>query len=561
MTILKIARKGEIYVVTRAMLLALIVMAWSYQPISAQSPVNPADVEAVLGTNSRARVMVVLQAPPGGVEVRLQRQEIAQAQSEILGTVSTEDFRLIHRYETLPGLVGEVTEAGLNTLRNQPEVKAVALDLPVESILTENSALINTNDVWRDFGLTGAGVNVALLDSGIDLSHPDLTHSIVAQHCFNQNGCPPDSTNEGDNAQDENGHGTHVAGIIAGQGETSPRGIAPEAGIVAVRVLGNSGGGFTSDVLAGIDWVVANQTTLNVKVMNLSLGGGSYNGGCDQADANTILYADAAEMARQAGITIFAASGNNGKQEEMLAPACISSILSVGNVYDTPLSGLNWLNCIDEPVLADQVVCSSNSSSTLDLLAPGVLVSSTKLGGGRTSKSGTSMSTAYASAVAALILQANPNLTVSEVETLLKETGVPVTDARNGRVTPRIDALAAITRVTGTEITTLSGTVLLQGRTDHSGTAIFLSKEACSMAKADTPAIITGTDGTFEILIPDGQNYQCLQVVQLGYLTGQYSSPEGELGVMTLLGGDVTGDNIIDIFDLVPFQDDFDITG
>jgi len=139
---------------------------------------------------------------------------------------------------------------------------------------------------------------------------------------------------------------------------------------------------------------------------------------------------------------------------------------------------------------------------------------------------------------------------VSEVETLLKETGVPVTDARNGRVTPRIDALAAITRVTGTEITTLSGTVLLQGRTDHSGTAIFLSKEACSMAKADTPAIITGTDGTFEILIPDGQNYQCLQVVQLGYLTGQYSSPEGELGVMTLLGGDVTGDNIIDIFDL-----------
>jgi subtilisin family serine protease len=87
-----------------------------------------------------------------------------------------------------------------------------------------------------------------------------------------------------------------------------------------------------------------------------------------------------------------------------------------------------------------------NSSSALDLLAPGISIVSTAPHGGQTPKNGTSHASPHAAAVTALMLQANPNLTAAEIETILKETGVPITDGRNGRITPLIDALAAVTR-------------------------------------------------------------------------------------------------------------------
>lgn len=510
----------------------------------AQSPHGTDEIELRLATEPTARVLVALHP------LNAETVQIAQSQADLLNELSAEDFRLIYQYQTLPGLIGEVTQAGLEHLRRRPEVAAIALDLPVEAAVTPGAILINADRVWQDFGLRGAGVNVAVIDSGIDTTHPDLTGAIIAQHCFNRSSCPPNHTDEGNSAQDENGHGTHVAGIIASRGGSSPQGIAADAGLVAVRVLGQNGSGFTSDVLAGIDWVVANQATLNVKVINLSLGGGSYSGVCDQADATIMLYATAVAHARQAGITLFAASGNNGASEQMMAPACVSGVLSVGSVYATPLGQLNWPNCVDMNIVADQVVCSSNSSSALDLLAPGVTVDSTALGGGQTTKSGTSMATAHASAVAALVLQANPNLSPSELEIILKETGLPITDPRNGRLTPRIDALKAVTRALGDEVMIISGVVQLQGRLDYSRTEIYLSEQPCSPSVAGTPVTTTESDGHFEITLPANHIYQCLQAVQSGYLIGQKPSPEGDLGQIILPGGDVTGDNKIDILDL-----------
>jgi subtilisin family serine protease len=116
----------------------------------------------------------------------------------------------------------------------------------------------------------------------------------------------------------------------------------------------------------------------------------------------------------------------------MSAPACVSGVISVG--------------ATDK---ADRLTWGSNSSSALDLLAPGELILSCALGGGQTIYPGTSHASPHAAAVAALMLQANPGLSVAEIERFLKETGVPVTDSRNDRIriTPRIDALAAVTRV------------------------------------------------------------------------------------------------------------------
>jgi hypothetical protein len=205
---------------------------------------------------------------------------------------------------------------------------------------------------------------------------------------------------------------------------------------------------------------------------------------------------------------------------------------------------------MDQDIVADQVVCSSNSSSALDLLAPGVLIKSPSLGGGQSERSGTSLSTAHASAVAALVLQAASEISPGELETIMKESGVPVTDSRNGRVTRRLDALAAVRRVTDGELIAISGIVLLQGRSDHSGSDIFLSEEPCSAMIADTPVMTTEVGGRFEIVRPLPHNYQCLQVVKNGYLIGQQDTPHGDLGIITLPGGDVNGDGMIDIFDL-----------
>jgi hypothetical protein len=223
----------------------------------------------------------------------------------------------------------------------------------------------------------------------------------------------------------------------------------------------------------------------------------------------------------------------------------------VGNVYDSPLDQLRWPNCLDQNIFADQIPCSSNNSSELDLLAPGVLIESTGRGGGTAIKSGTSMSTAHATAVAALMLQANSGLSPAEIETILKETGVPLTDTRNQRVTPRLDALAAVTRAGGSELLSFSGTVLLQGRTDHGGTHLYLREDSCETPPSSPHAATTAADGYFQITAPADREYQCLQAVKAGYLVAQQSLPGADWGEVTLPAGDVTGDGRINIFDLV----------
>jgi hypothetical protein len=163
------------------------------------------------------------------------------------------------------------------------------------------------------------------------------------------------------------------------------------------------------------------------------------------------------------------------------------------------------------------------------------------------------MATAHATGVAALMLQAKPNLTPAEIETALAETGIPLTDARNGRITPRLDALAATLSITGGPIETmLTGTVLLQGRTDHSNTHIFLSQAACStpLPANSVPNATTDAAGHFQITLAAGQTYQCLRAIKPGYLAGQRDSIAAEVGALTLPGGDITADGLIDIFDL-----------
>lgn len=514
-TILPAAKASRLPVWFWLLLAALLLLAG--RPALAQSPTE--------------RVLVVFKP---GAAAMVQRQ------------ARPAELRVIHQFRRLPGMAVEVTAAGLESLRRDPNVLAVAEDLPVQAAESPNLTFLKIEAVQQAFGLTGAGVNVAVLDSGIDVTHPALAGSIVTQQCFNKNATCPGEVAQGDSAQDENGHGTHVAGIV--------HSVAPGAGLVAVRVLNASGNGYTSDVLAGFDWVLANQPQLNVKVINLSLGGGSYPGACDETDANTLLYSAAINAARQAGISVFAASGNSGKAEEMILPACVAGAVAVGNVYHASLGSVSWPTCTDAAAQPYQVACASNSSSALDVLAPGTQINSAWLGGGERVESGTSMASPHAAGMAALLLQADPTLSPTGIESILKETGAPVTDPRQGRQTPAINALAAVSAAVGG--VPVSGAVLLQGRSDHSGSQILLSDQPCAAAEFAGAAAITTAAGQFELLLP--ASVRCLRAVQPGYLAAQVANPAGNLGSVTLLAGDLNGDQQVNILDLARAAGSFD---
>lgn len=513
-------------------------------------------LKTALQDGGTIRVIVVLEAPAAQLEFSAQAaQYIAQAQSAVIENVPQENFSLVYRYTTTPGLVANVDSEGLKELEEMPEVRAVALDLPIYPATAESGPLIQADRVHNDLGITGRNINIAIIDSGIDLTHPDLLDNIIAQHCFTEGSCPPYNTAEGDSAADEHGHGTRVAGIITSKGTQSPLGIAPDAGIVAVRVMDSKGAGWTSDVIAALDWIVTNQATLNIKIINMSLGGGLYAGICDNQNANTILYSEAVQAARNAGITLFAASGNQGSSDALIAPACISGVIAVGGTYDGNLGPRSWADCYDATTAADQIACFSSSSSALDLLAPGAWIQSTALGGGQKGDAGTSMATPHAAATAALVLEANPTLSANDIERILKNSGVPVTDPRNGRVTPRINALAAVNAAASTAPEILSGKVLLQGRTTYEGTTVWLEETACGTQSYEFPDATklqtrTNQEGNFTFTLQPGHPYRCLHIKRQGYLEGQRSIPSNGGQTITLLAGDVIQDNVINIFDL-----------
>jgi len=147
---------------------------------------------------------------------------------------------------------------------------------------------------------------------------------------------------------------------------------------------------------------------------------------------------------RSAGVTAFVSSGNDADKSELGFPSCISSAVSVGDVYDANVGGITWSSCTDSSTWADLVVCHSNSHSTLDLLAPGALIVSSVNGGGTDEYGGTSMAAPHATGVAALMLDADPPATPDEIESCMKNTGVSVTDPANSVTTPRVDALGAV---------------------------------------------------------------------------------------------------------------------
>jgi len=284
--------------------------------------------------------------------------------------------------------------------------------------------VVRANKVWQQ-GIAGSGVTVAILDSGVaadaDLVQPN--NRILA------------SVNFADQrlTSDPGGHGTHIAGIVAGNGTNSGGqfvGIAPQANVVDVRVLGNTGSGRISSVVRGIEWVLAHRALYNIRVINLSFG----------ARATLPYRADpmsaAVEIAWRRGLVVVAAAGNGGPQGgTVVTPGIDPYVITVGATDDRGTIGRG-----DDLLAWFSAWGSADSNAKPDLVAPGRRIVSLRVPGSALDTlfpdhivvaqngstylrlTGTSMATAVVSGAAALILQGRPNLTPDQVKALLVGT-------------------------------------------------------------------------------------------------------------------------------------------
>jgi subtilisin family serine protease len=306
-------------------------------------------------------------------------------------------------------------------------------------------------DLVRAQGLDGSGITVAVLDTGIDTDHPDFAGRIVAQQCYCDNGdgtgcCPGgDKTRSGAGAaEDDHGHGTHVTGIIAGGGVVAPMGIAPKAMIVSVKVMdeANSFRSFTQ-IFRGLQWVLDEHP--EVSVINMSLGSFALFSSAACGDVAIAAGIEPViDTLRQRGILITASSGNQASITGTTLPACMVPVLAVGATYDASMNYVNGV-CSETGAKRDAVTCFTNSTDSIDLLAPGAMIVSSMRNGGFANWAGTSMAAPHvAGAIALMRQQGKSKVSADQIESILKTTGKPVTDLRNGLTFPRLDIAAAI---------------------------------------------------------------------------------------------------------------------
>jgi subtilisin family serine protease len=404
-----------------------------------------AEVEAILQVAAHAPVIVILAESDGWTTESARGRGITASRDGVLASLAPGDFVLGQQWEYVSGFAGELSQAGLARLSAHPDVVRIGLDRKLHGYTAESVPLIHADET-RSLGFVGRGVTVAVLDTGIDNAHPDLRDSIVDEQCFCSGCCPNGTSRQSGpgSANDDNGHGTNVAGIIASAGRAAPVGVAPGAALVAIRVLGPSGGSVSS-IVSALEYVLARP---DIKVVNMSLGGGGpFTTVCDSADAGNMAFGTILARLRAQGTLSVVASGNEGFSTGVASPACTNAALAVGAVYDQNIGGIAWQTCPDPTTASDQVTCFSNSSPLVELLAPGALTTSSGPGGGTLTEGGTSQATPHVAGAAAVLLQARPSLTPGEIIGVLAQTGVPVTDRKNGLTVPRINLRAAFDAV------------------------------------------------------------------------------------------------------------------
>jgi subtilisin family serine protease len=256
---------------------------------------------------------------------------------------------------------------------------------------------------------TGVDIDVAVIDTGVDLRHPDLNVLKGRAH---------DCTG-GHNADDQNGHGTHVAGIVgARDNNTGVVGVAPGVRIWPVKVLDANGSGSFAQVICGIDYVTRHAS--RIEVANMSLGGNGADGTCG---SNTDALHEAICASVGAGVTYVVAAGNNSSNAVRTVPAAYDEVITVSALadFDGQPGGVGGPTCRFD--YDDTLADFSNYGDDIDLIAPGLCIRSTWLGGGYNTISGTSMASPHVAGGAALYTATHPNALPAEVKAALQAAG------------------------------------------------------------------------------------------------------------------------------------------
>ncbi|HTU57514.1 MAG TPA: S8 family serine peptidase, partial [Polyangiales bacterium] len=411
------------------------------------------ELQAALERESSVGVIINLREPYSTGQVQ-RAQAIASRASALQAQLGAE-LEHARSYRYTPALAGKLTRAGVLQLQGHPDVASVQVDHRGKAQLTEAVPAVQASAVHA-LQLTGKGVRVAVLDTGVQSDHPDLRDAVVAQRCFARGACPPLQRNEGEDATDDNGHGTSIAGAIASRGRVSAVGFAPGAELVVFKVLAADSTGQESDWVAALDYIYANLDRLQVKLVNLSFVSERLfdDGACDRAAP--ALAAAIANLTRS-GVAVLGASGNNGSNEQLAVPACNSGVIAVGASYDGDVGPMpagagtfrqliaeSFAACRDEVSSATQVTCYTNVSPRLDLIAPGSPILSDWIGSGTSLRGGTSYAAAAVTGIGALLWECNAELDPSALLQVLKETGLPLVDVRNGLSFPLVQAENAV---------------------------------------------------------------------------------------------------------------------
>lgn len=294
---------------------------------------------------------------------------------------------IVDQMENLPLVTAILPPEKVQILKESPSVDAVEINRLYNINPEETRAEITERTLPKTLNtsLTGKGIKIAVLDSGVQPDHPDL--KIAGGISF------VEGVN---NYSDDNGHGTHVTGIIGAQHNSiGINGIAPDATIYAVKVLDNEGYGYLSEIAAGIDWAINN----DIDIVNLSIG----------TNEQSITLSSMIKKAYNSGVFVVAAAGNDGD------PKGVTDTIDYPGRYSETIA----VGAVDEN---SSRATFSATGPLLEVVAPGVDIKSTYLNNEYAVLSGTSMSTAYVTGVLALIKEVNPGASANKMRSILQET-------------------------------------------------------------------------------------------------------------------------------------------
>jgi subtilisin len=438
-----------------------------------------------------------LRAQPERVEVLIGFPDRPGQSDEAL--VHAAGGRVRYRYHLVNAIAASVPLAALEGLSRNPRVSVIEPDGQVQAFDLEldnawGVARIGAGLVHQS-GNRGDGVRVAIVDSGIDCTHPDLGANCAGGI---------DLVNDDNDPMDDNGHGTHVAGTVAAQDdESGVVGVAPRALLYGIKVLGANGNGSWSDIVAGIEWAADH----GIQVTNNSYG--------SNGDPGTIVRA-AFDNSYAAGMVHVASAGNSGN--------CPGSKDSVG--YPARYDSVIAVAAVDAN---DARPCFSSAGLKVELAAPGVGIYSTQRGGGYTTMSGTSMASPHAAGVAALVLAAgasSPQEVRLRLVTTADDLGASGRDKLYGFGLVDADEAAAESPVNAAP--TVVVTAPSSGSRFDSGSSILLHGSASDPEDGDLSLAITwtsnldgalGSGGSVSASLSDGVHTVTAQVTDSENLT------------------------------------------